>query len=105
MGEPTNGNGRNIIPGFSLSAVIQLATILAMISGSWFLMDEKIDNASSTAQDLRTQQSAQAVAIDSRLDAVERNMARLEVQFENVREALVELRRQARASGQTPPVR
>lgn len=86
-----NGNGRGLFTVVTPALLVQIVTIGAMFAGNWYLMGERIQNNTDATRELK----AQVVAMDDRLDNIERTAATLEVRFENLRDVVTELRRQS----------
>jgi hypothetical protein len=86
-----DGNGSSI-RGLKLDLVtiVQVGTIAAAFIGQWYVMNEQLGRS---AADLAATM-ARVYSAEARLVTVERDQATAEVRFENLRDAVMELRRQ-----------
>jgi hypothetical protein len=85
------GNGRLGLYQINLSTLVVLATMLAGLAGTWSVMGERIQNNTDSLNAIRSH----IVSLDARLVIAEREAATLAVRFENIREILIEMRRQS----------
>lgn len=94
---PESSNGRGVLTNLSMTAVIQITTIIVMFAGNWFIISERLEANRVAVVELREKTRE----IDQRMNALDRDLATLNVRIENMREIIAELRRQSNL--RTPP--
>lgn len=83
-----------ILGGISLSTIVQVGTLGAAIVASWATLGGRIGELERDVADLRKEsQSSEAL-----LSAVATRTSVLEIRYENLRDVVMELRRQSDAN-------
>lgn len=101
MSENANNNIWSVLAGMGIkfSTVIYAATIAGGLYANWRLQDDAIKDIETAGKS----RSEQIVALSTRLYAVERDMAVMNRDYQNLRDAVTELRRQSRLTTPVPP--
>lgn len=84
---------------FSLSEVIKYASIAAAIYAQWTVMSKEINDLQAMAQ----VEASARIQLQRDLNAVEIEQAKDDIRFENLRDIVIELRRQAGLRTPLPP--
>jgi hypothetical protein len=85
--------GGKILPalGINLPEIIKIASVAAVIYAQWTVMGKEIDDL----QAISTARSVVITQLQKDLYALQIEQARVDIRFENLREIVIEMRRQS----------
>jgi hypothetical protein len=87
------------VVGSNLSEVIKIASVAAVLYAQWTIMGKEIEDL----QAISTMRSSTIIQIQKDINALQIEQARDDIRFENLREIVIELRRQAGLRSPPPP--